>query len=433
MAPSMARWAGFGEQIAAAIERQGGEVEHYYMNGTPHMLSRNRELSQKTPLSQVLAGKTEPTVVVVSDGSAFDSLRARAKARWLGFPCTAWLHPASVDTWGPGARWLAGLIPVVPMTESGLLRLGSPHQGRGGVGLPRWQTAVVLGKAARTANLRAALSEPAFWWLAAGAVLDRTGALTMDLWWALRDQELTPASADQVSRVLGLDDVRVGADGTVRIAAALREELVALLQKERPELLSKVVAWAEKIITADLKRLEARSLAAVNARAMRAALLLTDASRQRAARRQIRRIARDGFGEWVQSVSSPEETAAPGRLRLTRAQPPGPWFKACVAICLLVMSLSMTLFMSTELRERLIPEPSPTTPPSATPTKSVIPSATPTPSRKPPPTDPRCQAGGVGASYCSISCDDDACEVTCSSGYACCTCYQKADCFCIPN
>ncbi|MCP5111676.1 MAG: hypothetical protein GY953_12655, partial [bacterium] len=41
---SMACWPGFGQQIAAGILRQGGDVERYFMNGTPEFLFSDPDL-----------------------------------------------------------------------------------------------------------------------------------------------------------------------------------------------------------------------------------------------------------------------------------------------------------------------------------------------------------------------------------------------------
>ncbi len=359
VAPSMAHWPGFGRQIAAAMQRQGGRVERYFMRATPQVISPDPDLERQVPLEQVLARLTDPTVVVVSDGAGLGSQRARTQARWLGqLGRATWLNPGSVETWGPGARWLADRLRVVPMTEDGLLRLGSPRQGQGATGLPSWRQAQDLGRAAESqiASLRT-LGEQVFWWVAAGAVLDRVGALTMELWWALRS--IAPAPIDRVNRVLEIDAIQVGADGSVELAADLREGLLDVLSKERPALLSAVVDWAKTIVEADLKILaedgERFSLASVEAQALLVRLLLIDPGKQRSARRQLRRLARQGFGKLALVGDSAQEEGSHGRVRLERTPPPGRQALAWAVAGFLALGLCVAFLSSPKLREYVDP------------------------------------------------------------------------------
>ncbi len=357
VSPSMACWPGFGRRLAAGMSRQGGDVKRYYMAGTPEVLSPDSDLRRRMPLEQVLAGLTEATVVVVSDAAALDRPRVRARVRWPGlFTRATWLHPGSVETWGAGARWLARRLRVVPMTDEGLLRLGSPRQGSGAQGLARWRPSRMFARAAgaRAAGLRATLGYAAFWWLASGAVLDRIGALSAELWWALHFEGIAPAPRERIDRAWALAEVHVGAGGTVRLEADLREALLAVLREEKPELLSGVVKWAEGIVVADLEGLEERSLGAVEARALLARLLLVDPGRRPAARRQLKRLGDDGFGEWAVGRSA-EETASRGRRRLGRTRRPPRLALAGAAVAALTVGLAGASLLRPEWRERIFP------------------------------------------------------------------------------
>lgn len=358
VSPSMANRPGFGQQLADSMSRQGGDVERYFMNGTPEVLSPDPDLRRRIPLGQVLAGLIEPAVVVVSHATALDRRRNRAQVHWLGLVANAtWLHPGSVETWGPGARWLAKRLRVVPMTDEGLLRLGSQRRRGGALALRRWRPSRTLSRAAdsRAAGLRATLGDAAFWWLASGAVLDRIGALSADLWWALHSEGIAPAPREQIDRVWALDEVRVGAGGTVRLDADLREALLAVLVEEEPHLLSRVVAWAEAINVADLKHLEEGSLAEVEARATLARLLLVDPKRRREARRQLKQLGDAGFGEWAELGKSEAEIESRGGLRLVRTRRPPRIALAGAVIGTMAMGLAAASLSLPAWRELVFP------------------------------------------------------------------------------
>ncbi len=358
VSPSMAHWPGFGWQLATSMSRQGGSIERYFMNGNPGVLSLEPDLRRRIPLEQVLAGLTEPAVVVVSDAAVLDRRGARSKAKWLGLLARAtWMHPGSVETWGPGARWLVERLRVIPMTDEGLLRLGSPRRGVGALVLPRWRPSQLLARdaEARASGRRATLGEEVFWWLAAGAVIDRVGALSAELWWALHSEGIAPAPRERIDRVWALDEVRVGAAGTVRLDAELRENLISALHRERPDLLSEVVSWAEAIVLADLEDLERGSLARIEARALLARLLLVDPRRRREARRHLRRLGDDGFGDWGKVGRSDEEIASRGRVRLVRTRRPDRGALAGAAAGLLAMGLATTCLLTPKWQRLLFP------------------------------------------------------------------------------
>jgi formylglycine-generating enzyme required for sulfatase activity len=303
VAVSMVRWPGVGKQIADALLRQGSRVEQYYMDRTPELLSHDRNLEGRVALEQVLARLSDPAVIILSDVAALDAYGATAHSSWIGALLRAlWLHPRDAAFWGPGAHWLAERLQVVSLTDDSLLRLGAPRTRGDGVLSRRWRPVAVLGQRveARLAGMRATLGDAAFWWLAAGAVLGQVNVLTTRLWWALRNELLPDTPRERIERVWELPEVRVAADGAVRLETEVQARLLVQLTQERPQLLSKVVAWVERRIAADLQRLDSTSLAALQARVLRTQLQLLDEQRHEDARCALRDLAHAGFGEWVE-------------------------------------------------------------------------------------------------------------------------------------
>ncbi len=165
----------------------------------------------------------------------------------------------------------------------------------------------------------------------------------------------TPAPRERIDRVWALDEVHVGADGTVRLDADLREALLSVLLEEKPDLLSEVVKWTEAIVVADLGCLEERSLGGVEARALLARLLLVDPQRRRTARRQLKRLGNDGFGEWAEVDRSVEETASRGTVRLVQTRRPRRGALAGAAVGALTMGLATASLLIPEWRELFFP------------------------------------------------------------------------------
>lgn len=320
-APSMVRWPDVGRHIADALARQGGTVAHYYMDRTLERLFADRESQADVPLEQVLTGLGDPTVVLLSDAATVDPYGSVTQHAWVGALSHAvWLHPQAADLWGPGSRWLAERVRMTPLSDEGLLRVGS-LRASAETALPRrWRPPQLVRQKrlvgqkkdqyaeSRVAVLRVALGEDAFWWLAAGAVLDHVGALTTRTWWGLRSDKFLPMrpSRESCNRVWELPDMQVGADGTVRLATDLREALVERLKQEHPQIVSRVATWAETRVQQDLDKLEPQTLAAVEARTLLGRLQLLDPKKHRVARRTVKQLAREGFGEWV-TVNEAEE------------------------------------------------------------------------------------------------------------------------------
>ncbi len=327
VSPSMARWPDFFEQIVNAIDRHGGEIHRYYMIGTPEILFRDHSLRKGIALEQVLADLPEAVIVIGSDAAALATPTATAHSYWLGLVNHAtWLHPQDPELWGPGARWLAKHILVIPLTEAGLLRLGTIRRYDGVGWRRRWRAAETVGQTveAKLAALRRSLGESAFWWLAAGAVLDRARSLTTRLWWALASEQVVPPGKD-LDRVWEINGLQVAASGRVGLPIDLREALIRILAEERPEVLAAVVRWTEKLILADLKHLDPKCLAAKEARALLARLLLVDRQRRSEAHRHLRSLSKDGFGELAEVSATQEEESGRPKVRLSRIRQPGPW------------------------------------------------------------------------------------------------------------
>ena len=346
--PSMARWSQFGSQIVAALSRQGGEVHHYFMDRMPHELSSDRDMQDRAPLEQILAGFSEPTIIVLSDATAVEQPGALSRSSWIGpLAHATWLHPRTPELWGPGVRALAERISVISLSDDGLLRLGTPQSGPGETAPRRWRPAQVIGResTAHINAMRAALGEATFWWLTAGAVLDRVGTLNTRLWWALHSEKIIEAPRDRLERVWELPEVNVAPDGHVAISPDVREALIKVFRQEQPALASAVVQWAVSLVAADLNELDATSLAAVEARVIQARLQLLDVQLHDQAQRNLHSLAQDGFGEWVEVHDAEENVIQPMRLSLARAQKPSKERLATVAFGCAGLILSAVLFV----------------------------------------------------------------------------------------
>ncbi|MCP4661602.1 MAG: hypothetical protein GY856_39885 [bacterium] len=317
VSPSMACWPDFGRQLAEGLVRQGCSFEHFFINGIPENVFRDRDLRKCVALEQVLTEFDNPLVVVLSDAASVDESRAAEHGRWLGILTRAiWFHPGTVEVWTPGTRWLAERLKVVPMTDEDLLRLDTP-QRNDKLTFGRWRPPQTLNQAAeaRIAALRGSLGEATFWWLAAGAVLDKVGELNTRLWLALLSEGVAPASRSRIGRVWALNEVDVTGSGRVLLSTDLREGLIACLIMEKPDLLSRVVAWAERLIVADQRRIATGTIAAVEARTVRACLLRIDPCRRSKARQQRRKLISDGFGEWVEGDDARAERSSSSLIR----------------------------------------------------------------------------------------------------------------------
>ena len=348
----MVRWPGFGRQIADTIRHQGGEIVHCYMDRTPASLARERDMQTRFPLGQMLADLSDPVTVVFSNASVLDASGMAARSPWIGALTNAtWLHPQVPEMWGPGIRWLAGRMLVVPLSDEGLLRLGTPRAGGEGDLPRRWRPPHIFRQSveSRIAALRAVLGEDAFWWLSAGAVLDRVNALSTHIWWALRDKKMVSVPRDKIERVWELADLNIGADGTVRFSTELRESLIKIIKIERPTLLSDVISWGEKLINAGIQEMGPKSLATVQARAMLARLQLMDPNRSTQAHRNLKGLAQDGFGEWVETSTDEEEQLKKKRIRLDRTVRPSGGAMASVTAGLVGIVLAVGLLPYREL------------------------------------------------------------------------------------
>ena len=297
---SMACWPDHGRQLGKAFERQGNEVVHYFMSGTPDDLAADRSMSRRLQWSQVVESMGRPTVLILSDAQALDPANRR-RADWLGtFRKAVWLHPQPPELWGLGARWLAGQAQIVSLSGDGMLRLTAFRRETGELP-PRWRPARPCARAdasARLLAIRSAVGEEAYWWLCAGAVFASQHALSARLWWKLTE-EILDVPLPGLQRVLALSDVRVAADGTVRLRDGLGRALLESLEDERPRLLADVVKWGAGLIVRDLESLPDDSLAAVGARALNGCLRILDVEQGKHGRQDLELLRSEGYGQWI--------------------------------------------------------------------------------------------------------------------------------------
>src|SRR5262249_25114648 len=111
---SMQRWRGHGQQLARALATQAGHAVHLFMDGSPDRLYRDRTLTRRQPLDELLAELEGASIVVLSDAAELDR-RTVQRATWLALlDQVAWLHPRSPEGWDEGARELARHVRVIP-------------------------------------------------------------------------------------------------------------------------------------------------------------------------------------------------------------------------------------------------------------------------------------------------------------------------------
>ncbi|MSP59417.1 MAG: tetratricopeptide repeat protein [Myxococcales bacterium] len=353
---SMARWPDHGRQIVEAIRRQGGEVIHCFFDGAPALTARQRDLAGRLSLEQLLADEGAPVVVLLGDAAGLER-SAVDSATWTAALGNAlWLHPRPAELWGPGARAVAACLQVVPVSEEGLRRLGTPRPD--GLGdLPRRWTAPRPAGSDPLSCLeawRGAVGDDAFFWLAAGAVLDRIGGLTARAWWALRSNGIAPAPWHLVERVWELRGLRVASDGTVALPGNLREALIEALGRERPDLRAQVVAWAKSLIAVDLGRLPADSPARVAARAGQARLALVDPAQRGEARRLAQALANDGYGNLLAGAASDEERGE-WQVDLRRAAGLRRWQIGVAALGAVAILAALPFLANPTLWTRIVP------------------------------------------------------------------------------
>lgn len=367
VAASMACWPHHAPQIVQALRRQGADVVHRFMRDTPLSLAADSDLTQPLSLDQELARLGSPRVVVFSDAAAIK--REQDLSAWLAaLQDGVWLHPRPVENWDTGARHLAGLVRVVPVSEAGLLRLGAVTCDAAADDdlPPRWTPPRTAGHdtLARLQALCDCLGPDAFCFLSAGAVLDRLGLLNTRLWWALRSDDITPPAAwERIERIWDLaPDVRVGPSGTVTLRPELREVLIATLTREHPALLSAVVTWTAAHIQADIASLPDGSAAQLAARMAHARLLHIDPTQRKAARRALLALSRAGYGGLLATQGSDDEQHAWAVPLLRQPIPARPILVAALGTFVLTLAAG-TFTLQAGLRQAIANRLAPPRPP----------------------------------------------------------------------
>jgi len=376
--PSMTRWAEHGAQLARALARQGGTVHHVYMPGLPRegpgdgaaaaVVALDAAFERTLLLERYLATFDRPVALVFSDGSGLaESAASGGERSWLdAFDRLTWIHPRPPALWTPRVRRLARRIAVVPLSDEGLSRLNPGWRLRS---LPaRWRPPAAPRDNPRRRVLawKYALGPQAFAWLAAGAVLDRAGLLTAQLWWALLRQGIVSAPIERVECVFELPGVTVYPDGSIALPDDVRDELVAELGRTdgdgadrdaaTVDLLSRVVDWARGIVERDLDRLPEESLAGVSARALLARVLSVDptGTRPAEAKGAVEDLERDGHGAWLEPH---REELARARITVTTSSARRPLWRRtgfAAAVSLAAAALLVSTWLGLRARP---PEP----------------------------------------------------------------------------
>jgi hypothetical protein len=357
VSPSMAKWPDFAGQMKAELLRQGSVV-HLLMNGDPSRLSHDRDLSTILRPDEVKACVAGAVVVVVSDCVRFESLserRHRPSRDILGD--AAWLHPSDQAHWGSGAWFISRSFRMEAMTARGFRRLCTGRRPLGTV-VPRWRPPRIASPYSECLSaLRTALGEDAFWWLAAGAVASRIGALNTRVWWALATEGVAPVRQEHADRVWALSEISVGARGAIDFDPSFRDALIQALCTQQAKLLSDVVAWLGRILDTDLVQTTSCSLANIELRATRARLLLIDPATRHEGRKRTRALARDGLGSWVEADAGDDERAARKGISLQRTTRPGRWLTWLASLSLLIAFSSATLLVPGVARSLFPPSP----------------------------------------------------------------------------
>ena len=356
---SMAVWPYHSQQLAAELQRHGGEVIHMYMHHTPDILMHDTVRNIREPLESVLARLDEPSVVVISDAAVLDRAELRRTPRWLRYLRNAtWLHPAPPELWGEGARWLAEQLRVIPMNADGLMRLGTPHSHMDEELPPRWwpPRALNIDPVSAAQTLCSLFGEQSWLWLAAGAVLDQVDSLSARSWWQLRaDEVVTDLPRERVERLWAAVGAHVASDGTIELPDQLSWALVTELRRRNPKLLTAVVNWLESMIQADLAVLEPKSPAALEARTTLARALRLDPRRQREARRHEHKLASEGYGSWLETGDDDSQRKS-WRFRYRRTRRPTPILQPFAMAGLLGAVTCAILTFTPGLRDHLWPQ-----------------------------------------------------------------------------
>ena len=351
----MARWPEHGRQLLLALQRQGATIIHYYMDGSPLKVSESPALEDPQSLQQALLRHDSPAVIVLSDASSIEEQQIRGDFLALLSDCI-WFHPRPMELWDRGARTLARHIRLIPLSQEGLLRLGTPRAEQGSLALPeRYHFPFPAGKELhlRLSSCRAALGEQGFLWLAMAAVLDWVGNLDSRLLWALRQEEFTSVPWELAERVWEVPGLRWFGDGGLVFEEEFRSALIEHLREREPQLLHRTVDWAAKLVLSDVAILErSASVALVLAKATLARLwaLVPDLAKQ--GHRSLRSLNDEGYGSLLASGLSLAEQRA-FKFKIQRSQFPGRMQRAAAISGLLVAGLCVGTIASRSTRQRL--------------------------------------------------------------------------------
>ena len=320
----MSRWPDHGRQIFEALSRQGGDVRRWYMERRPEPLFARPDLTDGIPLEQVLADAEDAEVVVFSDASGLDAQRGWAQAPWIGALSGAtWLHPRPMELWNRGAHRLSTMLSVVPVSADGLLRLAAPGAGEGtSLQARRWPMATAAGDIEdRVAALRGALGFGCFRWLAASAVLVRSGAQSTRVMWALLVERVIRVPWHEAERIWDVPELQVAADGSVSMDRRLQDALIEWLRQHDAALLSEVVTWASTALERVIESLDAGSMAKLSAEATLTRVLAVDPGRKSEAREKAEGLVARGFGGFLRKAGTSRGEESELRAPVVRVPP----------------------------------------------------------------------------------------------------------------
>lgn len=342
ISPAMASWPGLGAQIVAALERQGGEVHHWRMRGTPESLSPQEEPWSPLPLEQALAATPNCTLILLGNVAPLDLPGRRGDLSWLEFLGEAvWLHPGEQTLWNRGAQFLSTRVRMVPVSEGEMDRMvgGLAAESAETVGWQAPEGGERDGEG-RVALLRVMLGEAPFCWLVAGSVLDTLHLLSLRTWRGMGGLPFIGVSKADAERALALPEVMLLDQGGVALAPYLRHALLREVRQQAPNLLSQMVGWVLAWLEKEVARQPEGSLAQVEARITLARLLALDPQRHPEARRLMTTLAREGVGRWLEVGVAPEERAAWPSLSLALGKKLSRAAKLTIA-CVSLFALSM--------------------------------------------------------------------------------------------
>lgn len=244
---SMARWPGHGDQIAAALDRVAPGVRRLYVAGDLQALYADRACREPVVMEELLGGRDETSIIVLSDGAELDEAGQRAAVELATRWQLTWLHPQPAELWSPRLRRLALQLHVLGIEDAGWTRQRR-HLHDEVTLPPRWPAPEPFDDdpASLLMLWQLALGEAGYRAFAAGSLLATARAWDARHWWTLRAEGVLTGPRAELERIWTLPGVSVLGGGRLAVEPEVLEALHADLRTRDPGLAERVAAWLDQ-------------------------------------------------------------------------------------------------------------------------------------------------------------------------------------------